>query len=59
MTGLESEVYSEPCQTSKMECFAKIVSGWKSLTIFAKYSIFVVVTSITGNILLEIPQMID
>ena len=25
------EVYSEPCQTSKMDCFAKIVNGWKSL----------------------------
>ena len=21
------EAYSEPCQTSKMECFAKIVNG--------------------------------
>ena len=25
------EAYSEPCQTSKMDCFAKIVNGWKSL----------------------------
>ena len=27
------------CQTSKMKCFAKIVNGWKPLTIFAKRSI--------------------
>ena len=26
----------EPRQTSKMELFAKVVSGWNSLTIFAK-----------------------
>ena len=31
-----SEAYSEPSQTSRMECFAKIV---KSLTIFAKHFI--------------------
>ena len=29
-------VYSNPCQTSKMERFAKLVNGWKQLTIFAK-----------------------
>ena len=33
------ETYSEPCQTSKMECFAKIVNGCKPLTIFAKHAI--------------------
>ena len=31
-----SEAYSEPCQTSKMERFLKIFNG---LTIFAKHSI--------------------
>ena len=37
--GSNSEVYSEPCQTSKMESFAKILSNYKLLSIFAKYSI--------------------
>ena len=32
----DSEKYSEPCQTSKMEIFAKIVNGFLFLTIFAK-----------------------
>ena len=31
-----SEGYSEPCQTSKMDVFAKIVNGFSSLTIFAE-----------------------
>ena len=31
-----SEAYSEPCQTSKMETFKKIVNGFSVLTIFAK-----------------------
>ena len=31
-----SRVYSELCQTSKMGHFAKIVTGWNPLTIFAK-----------------------
>ena len=30
------EVYSEPCQTSKMEYFAKVVKGWNPLTTFSK-----------------------
>ena len=30
-----SEAYSEPCQTSKMEFFAKLVNGDQTLTIFA------------------------
>ena len=30
-----SEVYSEPCQTSKMELFTKILNGYEPLTIFA------------------------
>ena len=34
-----SDAYSEPSRTSKMELFAKIVNGWKLLTIFAKSSI--------------------
>ena len=34
-----SEAYSEPCQTSKMEVFTKIVNGFSFLTIFAKSSI--------------------
>ena len=33
------EVYSELFQTSKMECFAKIVKRWKPLTTLAKHSI--------------------
>ena len=32
------EVYSEPCQTSKMELFAKRLDDWKPLTVFAKSS---------------------
>ena len=31
-----AEAYSEPCQTSKKEHFAKIVNGYKPSTIFAK-----------------------
>ena len=34
-----TEVLSEPCQTSKTEHFAKIVSDFLPLTIFAKCSI--------------------
>ena len=30
------QVYSEPCQTSKMEFFAKMIDGFHLLTIFAK-----------------------
>ena len=33
------KAYSKPCQTSKMELFAKIINDFKSLAIFAKYSI--------------------
>ena len=36
---LISETYSEPCETSKVEFFAKIVNGLESLTIFVKNSI--------------------
>ena len=35
----ELEVYLEPCHTSKMDRFAKIVNSYKPLTIFAKRSI--------------------
>ena len=31
-----SEVYAEPCQTSKMEIFVRQVNDRKTLTIFAK-----------------------
>ena len=33
-----SERYSEPCQTSRMELYVKIVNDWKSLAILAKVS---------------------
>ena len=32
-------MYTEPCQTSKVERYAKIVNGWKTLNILAKSSI--------------------
>ena len=31
-----SSLYSEPCQTSKTELFAKIVKGWRPLSIFSQ-----------------------
>ena len=34
------EVHSEPCHTSKIELFAKIVDGFQPLTFFVKSSIF-------------------
>ena len=34
-----AEACSEPSQTSKLELFAKILNGWKPLTIIAKSSI--------------------
>ena len=33
------DTYSEPCETSKMERFVKIVNNFKPLTIFGKRSI--------------------
>ena len=33
------EVYSEICQTSKMEPFTELVNGFEPLTIFAKRSV--------------------
>ena len=34
-----SETCSKHCQTSKMECFEKIIEGFEPLTILAKRSI--------------------
>ena len=34
-----TEVYSEPCQISKMELYAQIVNGFQPLTIIEKSSI--------------------
>ena len=31
-----TEAYLEPCQIYKVKCFAKIVNGFNTLTIFAK-----------------------
>ena len=40
ITGiLSAKAYSKSCEASKIECFAKIVNGFKPLTIFAKRSI--------------------
>ena len=36
---IESEVYSEPCETSKVEFFVKIVNCFYPITIFEKNSI--------------------
>ena len=36
---IESKAYSELCQTSKVEYFAKIVNGFKKITIFKRNSI--------------------
>ena len=33
---LETDMYSKPCQASKMERFAKTVSSFQPLTIFTK-----------------------
>ena len=35
----QAEAYSEPCQTSKMELFAKIVTSFRAPTVFSKNSI--------------------
>ena len=32
----KAEAHSQSCKTSKMKIFAKIVNGWKPLTIIAK-----------------------
>ena len=36
---IESEPYSEPCQAYKVESFAKIINGFKKITIFNRNSI--------------------
>ena len=36
---LKPKVYSEPCQTSKVTRFAKMVNDFQPLTVFAKHSI--------------------
>ena len=36
---LESEAYSELCQTSRVESFAKIINGFKKVLIFKRNSI--------------------
>ena len=36
---IESEAYSELCQTSKVEFFAEIVNGFKKITIFQRNSV--------------------
>ena len=35
----DPEAYPEPCQTSKMDCFVKIVIGLNLLTFFVRHSI--------------------
>ena len=39
MMILKPKVYSEPCQTSKVKRFAKMVNDFHPLTVFAKRSI--------------------
>ena len=34
----DPEAYPEPCQTSKMDCFVKIVNSLKLLTFFVRLS---------------------
>ena len=36
---IESEAYSELCQTSKVESFAEIVNSFKKITIFKRNSV--------------------
>ena len=38
---IELEAYSELCQTSKVESFAKIVNSFKKITIFKRNSMLV------------------
>ena len=35
------DAYSDPCQTSNMELFGKVIAGFWPLTVFAKSSILV------------------
>ena len=36
---IESEAYSELCQTSKVESFANLANGFKKITIFKRNSV--------------------
>ena len=36
---IDPEAYPEPCQTSQMDCFVKIVNGLNLLTFFVKHTI--------------------
>ena len=47
---LHAEVYSEPCQISKIKLFVKIVNGFQQLTIFAKSSTLDVFTCFAMNV---------
>ena len=40
---IESEAYLELCQTSKLESFAKIVNGFKKMTIFKRNSVLEII----------------
>ena len=51
---IESEVYSEFCQTSTVEYFAKIVKGFKKITIFKRNSVLEIFDIKILNMLLRI-----
>ena len=51
---IESEVYSELCQTFKVEYFAKIVNGFKKITIFKRNSVLEIFDIKILNMLLRI-----
>ena len=52
--NISSEVYSEPCQICKMECFAKVINSLNPLNIFTNrfilYGVVVVSLLLTLNI---------
>ena len=51
---IESEVYSELCQTFKVEYFAKIVNDFKKITIFKRNSVLEIFDIKILNMLLQI-----
>ena len=51
---IESEAYSDFCQTSKMESFVKIVNGYKKITIFNRNSVLEILTDRILNMPLRI-----
>ena len=51
---IESEVYSELCQTFKVEYFAKIVNDFKKITIFKRNSVLEIFDIKILNMLLRI-----